>query len=140
MTTIESRDDDRIATGVLTAWADGIRLHEPQRVASLFADDAIFQGFDPVHTVGRAGVAAYYAKQPVGLTANFTIVERRRASADVRVAYARVDFSVPERGVIPVHLTIVLRLTPEGWLISHYHVSKIEPSTGTGTPVDSDHN
>jgi uncharacterized protein (TIGR02246 family) len=140
MTTIESRDNDQIATGVLTAWADGIRLHEPQRVASLFTDDAIFQGFDPQHTVGRAGVTAYYAKQPAGLTANFTIVERRRPSADTRVAFALVDFTLPDGRVIPVHLTVVLRSTAEGWLISHYHVSKIEPPTGTGTPVDSDHN
>lgn len=140
MTTIESRDHDQIAAGVLTAWADGIRVHEPERVASLFTDDAVFQGFDPAHTVGRAGIAAYYAKQPAGLTADFTIVERRRPSADTRVAYARVDFTLPEHGVIPVHLTIVLRFTPEGWLISHYHVSKIEPTTGAGTPADSDRN
>lgn len=140
MTTFDNREDDLIAAGILTAWADGIRVHEPERVASLFADDAIFQGFDPEHTVGRAGVAAYYAKQPAGLIATFSIVERRRPSEDTRVAYARVDFTLPDGHIIPVHLTIVLRFTPEGWLISHYHVSKIEPTTGAGTPADSDRN
>jgi len=132
MTTIDSIDG--IANSVLTEWADGIRDHEPDRVASRFTEDAVFQGFDSVHTVGRAGVSAYYAKQPVGLTARFEIVERRQPSDGVVVAYSLVDFTRPDGAVIPVHLTVVLESAAEGWLISHYHVSKIERPAPTGTP------
>ena len=132
--TVQTIEQDRRTTATLQAWADGIRAHEPHDVAAVFTEDAIFQGFDPVHVVGRAGIAAYYAKQPIGLTATFQISERRRIAADAVLVYARVDFSPPDAAVIPVHLTAVLQLSAGAWLIRHYHVSKIERPAGGGTP------
>ena len=126
MTMIDTIEQSRVVTGVLRTWAEGIRVHEPDDVASVFTDDAIFQGFDPTHTVGRTGIAAYYAKQPVGLGAAFHLIEHRQVADDALIAYARVDFSPPDAAVIPVHLTAVLQRSTESWLISHYHVSKIE--------------
>lgn len=125
MNALNTTEQDRIITGVLDGWADAIRAHEPDRVASQFTEDAIFQGFDPVRTIGRPGIAAYYDKQPVGLTASFTILERRQISADALLAYADVDFALPDGIVIPVHLTAVLLKIEGTSLISHYHVSKI---------------
>lgn len=125
MTRIDTHEQDRLVTDVLQKWADGIRAHESDRVASLFTEDAIFQGFDPTHSVGRAGVAAYYAKQPPGLTAAFRVIDRRRLADDALIAYVRVDFTRPDGTVIPVHLTVVLRFASGSWLIGHYHVSKI---------------
>ena len=136
--TIDTVEQDRLVTGTLRAWADGIRAHEPQDVAAVFTEDAIFQGFDPTHVVGRADIAAYYAKQPVGLRAAFHITERRRIADDAVIIYARVDFSPPDAEVIPVHLTAVLRLIAGAWLISHYHVSKIERPAGPVIPGDRD--
>lgn len=132
--TIDTAEQDRLVTGTLQTWADGIRAHEPQDVAAVFTEDAVFQGFDPTHVVGRAGIAAYYAKQPIGLTADFHIAERRRIADDTILIYARVDFSPPDAAVIPVHLTAVLQLSAGAWLIRHYHVSKIERPAGGGTP------
>jgi len=134
--TIDTVEQDRLVTRTLQAWADGIRAHEPQDVASVFTEDAIFQGFDPTHVVGRAGIAAYYAKQPVGLRAAFHITERRRIAADTVLIYVRVDFSPPDAEVIPVQLTAVLRSIAGVWLISHYHVSKIERPAGSVIPED----
>lgn len=131
--TIDTAEQDRLVTGTLQTWADGIRAHEPQDVAAVFTEDAVFQGFDPTHVVGRAGIAAYYAKQPIGLTADFHIAERRRIADDTILIYARVDFSPPDAAVIPVHLTAVLQLSAGAWLIRHYHVSKIERPAGGGT-------
>lgn len=111
---------------VLDNWADAIRLHEPDRAAAYFTEDAIFQGFDRTHVVGRAGVRAYYDKQPVGLSPAYTVLETRSISDDTFLAYVDVDFAVPAGPVIPVHLTVVLVRSDEGWLIRHYHVSKIE--------------
>ncbi|MBM7505111.1 YybH family protein [Agromyces aurantiacus] len=136
--TIDAVEQDRLTTATLQAWADGIRAHEPEHVASVFTEDAVFQGFDPVHVVGRAGIAAYYAKQPIGLSAAFHVDERRRIAAGAVLVYARVDFSPPDAAVIPVHLTALLQLTAGAWLISHYHVSKIERPAGPVTPADHD--
>ncbi len=125
MNALNTTELNGILTGVLDGWADGIRAHEPDRVASHFTEDAIFQGFDLVRTVGRPGIAAYYDKQPLGLTASFTILEQRQISADALLVYADVDFTLPDGIVIPVHLTGVLLNSDGTWLISHYHVSKI---------------
>ena len=130
MSMIDTLEQNRLVTGVLRTWADGIRAHEPDDVASVFTEDAVFQGFDPTHTVGRTGIAAYYAKQPVGLRAAFHLIEHRQVADDALIAYARVDFSPPDAAVIPVHLTAVLQRSTDSWLISHYHVSKIERPNG----------
>ncbi|MHA7261973.1 nuclear transport factor 2 family protein [Arthrobacter sp. TMN-37] len=115
-----------IVTAVLTAWANGIRDHRPEEVASRFTEDALFQGLDRSHGIGRPVVAAYYEKQPAGLRADFRILEHRRLSVDAVLAYAGVDFTFRDGRVIPVHLTVVLQRTGGNWLISHYHVSKIQ--------------
>ncbi|TDK25643.1 SgcJ/EcaC family oxidoreductase [Arthrobacter crusticola] len=115
-----------IVNAVFAAWANGIRDHRPEEVASLFTEDAIFQGLDRSHGIGRPVVTAYYEKQPAGLRADYRILEHRRLSVDVLVAYADVDFSFLDGRVIPVHLTVVLQRAGGSWLISHYHVSKIQ--------------
>jgi uncharacterized protein (TIGR02246 family) len=122
----DTTDLDSVLIRTLDSWADGVRRHEPERVATYFTEDAIFQGFDRTNTVGRPGVAAYYDKQPVGLTPTFTVIETRPLAADAFLAYVDVDFTRPTGEVIPVHLTIVLVRSRDAWLIQHYHVSKIE--------------
>ncbi len=126
MTAIDTVELNRIVTGALDTWADAIRAHEPERAASYFTEDAIFQGFDRTHTVGRPGIAAYYDKQPIGLSPTFDILERRQLSGDTLLAYLSVDFARPDGLVIPVHLTVLLVQADREWLIGHYHVSKIE--------------
>ena len=136
--TAQTVEQDRLTTATLRAWADGIRAHEPDDVAAVFTEDAVFQGFDPTHVVGRAGIAAYYAKQPIGLRAAFHVAEQRRLADDTILVYARVDFSPPDAAVIPVHLTAVLQFTAGAWLICHYHVSKIEQPAAARTPDGAD--
>jgi hypothetical protein len=126
MITIDSTAQVRILTGVLDAWANGIREHQPERVASYFTENALFQGFDKTHTVGKPGVVAYYDKQPVGLSPAFRILEYRQLSDEALISYIDVDFTLPSGEVIPVHLTALLELVAGSWLISHYHVSKIQ--------------
>jgi ketosteroid isomerase-like protein len=65
---------------VLDQWKSAVDAHEPERVASLFTDDTIFQGLHP-YSVGPKGVAEYYDSQPVAMTAAYDIWERPGASA-----------------------------------------------------------
>ena len=69
-------------------------------------------------------VAAYYSKQPVGLTADFDLIATRELAAGVVLGYARVLFARPD-GPVPVFLTVVAERSQDGWALSHYHVSKI---------------
>jgi len=126
MTTFDSVARINILTEVLNGWANGIREHEPERVASYFTENALFQGVAPTYSIGRLGVITYYAGQPVGLSPAFRILEHRQLSATALISYIDVDFTRPDGVVIPVHLTAVLQYVDSSWLISHYHVSQVQ--------------
>jgi ketosteroid isomerase-like protein len=49
-------DNENVLRSVLDRWKSAVDAHEPQRVASYFTEDAIFQGLHP-YSVGRQGVA-----------------------------------------------------------------------------------
>ena len=94
-------EQQRILDGVLRSWADHIRAHEPERVAALFTADAVFQGFDRTHGVGREAIRAYYAKQPVGLSPAVRVEELEPLGPDAFLAFVDTDFTRPDGEVIP---------------------------------------
>jgi uncharacterized protein (TIGR02246 family) len=115
-------DPEAILRGVLDQWKAGVDDHDPDRVASHFTEDAIFQGSHP-YSVGRQGVAAYYDSQPPGLAAEYRILESRRLSGDMVLGYLNVDFSFADRPPLNAYLGVLLKRSDEGWQISHYQVS-----------------
>lgn len=117
---------DATVARVLDGWKHSIERHDPDGVAAFFTEDAIFQGLRPDHSIGRQGVAEYYASQPIGLTASYTPLENRRLADDVISSYQLVDFGFTDRGPIRVHLSVILERGADGWLISHYHVSRVD--------------
>ncbi|WP_436533203.1 nuclear transport factor 2 family protein [Actinoplanes sp. HUAS TT8] len=104
---------------VLDAWQQAIAAHDFTGVAALFSEDAVFQGLHP-YSVGRQGVADYYAAQPLGMTVDYRIVEARQLADDVTLGWIAADFSfVEDRPPASVSLTVVVR----NGLVAHYHVS-----------------
>ena len=67
--TDKNTENEDILTGVLSRWKAAVDAHDPERVASCFTEDAIFQGLHP-YSVGRQGIAEYYGSQPLGMTAS----------------------------------------------------------------------
>ena len=116
--------EQRILDGVLTQWREAVGAHDFDRVASYFTDDAIFQGLHP-YSVGPKGVAEYYDSQPIGMTAAYTVQETRRLADDLVLGYLSVDFAFTDRPVLHVFLSVIVRRTGDGWLISHYQVSRL---------------
>lgn len=49
-------DDHAVLHGVLDQWKATVDAHAPERVASRFTENAIFQGLHP-YSVGRKGIA-----------------------------------------------------------------------------------
>jgi uncharacterized protein (TIGR02246 family) len=115
---------EAIVRGVMDRWKSAVDAHEAQQVASLFTEDAIFQGLHP-YTVGRPGVADYYDSQPMGLRADYRVLETRRLAEDVLLGYLGVDFSFTDRPTLQVTLSVVLRRLDDQWYLSHYQVSKL---------------
>ena len=110
---------------VLTRWKAAVDAHQPELVAALFTKDAIFQGLHP-YTVGPAGVAEYYAAQPAGLTAAYTLRETRALSEGLILGYLTVDFGFSDRATLTVYLSVIIRHDADGWRIAHYQVSRLD--------------
>jgi muconolactone delta-isomerase len=119
-----STSDAGLLDAVLTKWQAAVDAHQPEHVAELFAADAIFQGLHP-YTVGPAGVAEYYAAQPAGLTAQYTIRETRALSEGLILGYLTVDFGFSDRPTLSVYLSVIIRQDASGWQIIHYQVSRL---------------
>jgi len=109
---------------VLDRWKAAVDAHDPDGVASLFTEDAIFQGLHP-YTVGPRGVADYYDSQPIGMTAAYEIRETRRLADDAILGYMSVDFSFTDRPTLTVSLSLIVRRIGDDWSIGHYQVSRL---------------
>ncbi len=108
---------------VLGRWQAGIAAHDPAAVAAAFTEDAIFQGLQP-YSVGRDGVAAYYAAQPPGMTVAYRIHETRRLAGGVVLGYLTAVFSFTDRPSRELRLGVVAQRIADEWLIAHYQVSR----------------
>ncbi|EPD67083.1 MULTISPECIES: YybH family protein [Streptomyces] len=118
-------DDEKVLAGVLDRWKAAVDAHQPERAAAVFTEDAIFQGLHP-YSVGRPGVAAYYASQPLGMTAAYRIVETRRPADNLVLGYLDVEFSFTDRPALDVKLSVLATEVGDDWRISHYQVSRLD--------------
>ena len=118
-------DNETILRNVLDEWKAAVDSHDPQRVAAIFTSDAIFQGLHP-YTTGPKGVAEYYAAQPMGMTAAYTLRETRALSDGSVLGYLSVDFGFTDRATLTVYLSVIIRREPDGWRIAHYQVSRLD--------------
>ncbi|MFD7312198.1 SgcJ/EcaC family oxidoreductase [Promicromonospora sp. NPDC059942] len=123
--TLSQDDAAAVISALLDRWSDGIRRRDLAHIAAQFTPDALFQGFDPEPSFGRDAVSAYYGKQPVGLTAEYTLIRTSALGDDAALGYAAVAFHRPG-GPVNVYLTVVAVRDEDRWLISHYHVSRIQ--------------
>ena len=110
----------------LTRWQQGIGAGDLDRIASAFTTDALFQGLRPEHSIGRAGVVAYYDSQPVPLTVEYDVLRAHDLGDDAVVAYLEALFHLEGRDDIVTHLTLVFEREADDLLISHYHVSRVD--------------
>jgi uncharacterized protein (TIGR02246 family) len=117
-------DSEAILRSVLDRWQAAVDKHEPGQVASTFTEDAIFQGLHP-YSVGRQGIAEYYASQPAGMTAEYRILETRRLADDLVLGYLDVGFSFTDRPTLAVKLGVLVKRLDDGWYITHYQVSRL---------------
>jgi uncharacterized protein (TIGR02246 family) len=74
--------DTDVLRAVLDQWKAGVDAHDPQQVAAVFTEDAIFQGLQPIQR-GRDGIATYYDGQPLGMTVSYRMLETRRPTEEL---------------------------------------------------------
>ncbi len=127
MWTVVKVQGTEVLVGVLDQGKAGVDAHEPQKVASVFTEDAIFQGLRP-YSVGRQGVADYYDAQPRGMTVAYRILETRRPTEGLVLGYIRADFAFPDRQTVSLHLSVLVSHGDAGWRIRHYQASPVSSS------------
>ena len=115
---------EEILRGILDRWKAGVDAHQPQQVAALFTEDAIFQGLRP-YSVGRQGVSDYYESQPRGMTVAYRVLETRQPADDVVLGFVDAAFSFDDGSTVDVDLGVLIKSTPDGWFIDHYQVSRL---------------
>jgi uncharacterized protein (TIGR02246 family) len=115
--------DTEVLRDVLDRWKAGIDAEEPQRVAEVFTEDAVFQGLHP-YSVGRQGVVDYYASQPRGMTVTYLMLETRRPAKGLVIGYASADFAFPDRPTLSVNIGVVVTHGDDGWRIMQYQASR----------------
>jgi muconolactone delta-isomerase len=125
MTNQASAAEAGLVDDVLARWKAAVDAHRPEQVAALFTTDAIFQGLHP-YSVGPAGVAEYYAAQPIGMTAAYKLLETRALSDGLVLGYLTVDFGFSDRATLTVYLSVIIRRDADGWRIAHYQVSRLD--------------
>jgi uncharacterized protein (TIGR02246 family) len=124
MWTVVKVPDTDALRDALDRWKTGIDEQQPERVAQVFTEDAIFQGLRP-YSVGRQGVTDYYASQSPGMTVDYQILQTRRLAADQVLGYVHADFAFPDRPTVSVFLGVVVKQTEDGWSIAYYQASKL---------------
>ena len=108
----------------LDRWKAGIDAQQPERVADVFAEDAIFQGLRP-YSVGRQGVIDYYASQPPDMTVNYQIIQTRPLAPGQVLGYIHDDFAFPDRPTVSVYIGVVIKHNKDGWSIAYYQASRL---------------
>jgi muconolactone delta-isomerase len=110
-----------------------LRLWRPPLGAGEWRTWGLFQAADAAelesvhpYTVGPAGVAEYYAAQPTGMTAAYTLRETRALGDGLVLGYLTVDFDFVDRATLTVCLSVIIRQNADGWRIVHYQVSRLD--------------
>jgi uncharacterized protein (TIGR02246 family) len=109
----------------LDRWKAGIDAQQPERVADVFTEDAIFQGLRP-YSVGRQGVIDYYASQSAGMTVDYEILQTRPLAPDRVLGYVHADFAFPDRPTTTVFIGVVIKHNEDGWSIAYYQASRLD--------------
>jgi len=107
-------------------WQSGIAAFDLDTIASAFTNDALFQGLRPNYTLGHDGVRDYYGHIGPGLSVDYQIRETTQFGPDALLTYSTADFTHADGSTTNTHLTAVLRRANGQWLISHYHVSRVD--------------
>lgn len=90
----------------------------PQGVAELFTEEALFQGLHS-YVVGRQGMADYYASRPIGLTTQYRILETRRAGSEIVYGYLSADFAFTDgRQPLPVAIGVAAQRRGSRWSLA----------------------
>ncbi|ACZ89926.1 SgcJ/EcaC family oxidoreductase [Streptosporangium roseum] len=108
---------------LLHDWQQAFNGHNPNEIAALFSQDALFQGISPQLRCGPQEIFDYYARVTRGTTAQVEVVSAVRLSQTIVHGFAEVTFIAPTGDLHLVRLSIVAKQAESAWLIHNYHAA-----------------
>lgn len=126
----EPRDDVAAAT---QAWVAAFNSHDPERIVSLYADDAVFWGTgSQILRDTPALVRAYFSGMPNNPDLHVAISEQRvRVFGDIAINTGAYTFSNLVEGTptsTPARFSFTYQLRAGRWMIVDHHSSVVPPA------------
>ena len=111
---------------VQTKWAEVFSPLEPDRMAALYSEDAVFYGSNKLLRSGRDGVRAYYAGLPKGVLIGVAFDNEKvvALTPDVISVAGTATFKRANDTDLVLRLTLVLVKRSGTWLIASHHASE----------------
>ena len=111
------------ADELLALWREHFRASDVAALTDLYHPEAYLLGSTPTPHIGRDAIARYFASALVpGADVDFSGVESRLASPEVRLVLARAEFAAP--GILlPMWLTQTWVDDGSGWLVASHHAA-----------------
>ncbi len=130
--TVDDLDAEVAVRQVMVAYMDACDRHDPNAVAELFTEDAVWEdpAADPADALhGRAAIWSDYAAATTRLTFCVHYLTNERIAVEGDRARARWSYFEPavNRGTLAVwtagRYTIDLRKVEDRWFFSHFRLS-----------------
>ncbi|WP_328290871.1 SDR family NAD(P)-dependent oxidoreductase [Nocardia aurantiaca] len=112
-----------VVAEVLNAWETAFNDRRTTDIASLFTEDALFQGVDPDLRVGPAEISAYYDNVADGTTVTAKVRHAVRLGEETVSAFAEAEFTSPTGEPRQLCLSLVIQHVEDDWRIRQYHAA-----------------
>ncbi|WP_328393877.1 SDR family NAD(P)-dependent oxidoreductase [Nocardia sp. NBC_00416] len=112
-----------IVAEVLGAWQQAFNDRGTTDIASLFTEDAHFQGIDPDLRVGPTEISAYYDNVADGTTVTARVERAIRLGEDTVSGFAAAEFTSSTGELRQLRLSLVIQHVEDGWRIRQYHAA-----------------
>ncbi len=118
-------DAHTVSRQTLDSWADCFSRRDPEAMASLYTDQALFFGSKPVLFQGRRGVQEYFASLSPRRKNSVRVDEIVAvALADDAIALAAsAHFQVDDNNPVVMRLSQTLKRVGIRWLVASHHAS-----------------
>ncbi|MEV4248252.1 nuclear transport factor 2 family protein [Streptosporangium canum] len=120
-----------VVAGLLGVWRRAFDEHRTADLASLFTEDALFQGIGPRLLVGPAEISGYYGDVAAGTTADVKVLRGNPLCEGMVGGFAEVTFTARTGETYPIRLSVVAQRVEGAWLIRQYHAGPHSPDVET---------
>ncbi|MEO3830149.1 nuclear transport factor 2 family protein [Actinomadura sp. B10D3] len=117
------RAADGVIAELLGRWQKAFGNRWTADLASLFTEDALFQGISPRLLVGPAEIFGYYDNVAEGSTARVQILGATWLGDRIVGGFADVTFTARTGETFPIRLSVVAQHFEDTWRICQYHAA-----------------